>query len=87
MTHDGYKDPSNLKFDDIVVLGVHQLPIFVFVTHVLNGTHGNLNTNLSSANINYDGAKKVNTDTVMQKHKIKTISILVFHVKGNYRKH
>lgn len=81
VTHDGYKDPSNLKFDDIVVLGVPQQPTFVVVTH------GNLNTSLSSANINYDEAKKVNTDTVMQKHKIKTISILVFDVKGNYRKH
>nr|XP_020456095.1 sucrase-isomaltase, intestinal [Monopterus albus] len=59
VTHAGYKDPNNLKFDKIVVLGVPFAPRFVIVTHIGTGTTGNSTTTMPNTNIEYDGAKKV----------------------------
>ncbi|XP_032365998.1 maltase-glucoamylase, intestinal [Etheostoma spectabile] len=57
VTHSGYKDPNNLKFENITVLGVPQPPISVSETHI--GTNGNFTTTVPSTNIQYDEAKKV----------------------------
>ncbi|KAK2912661.1 sucrase-isomaltase, intestinal-like [Channa argus] len=54
VTHAGYKDPNNLKFENITIIGVPYAPISVSVT---NGTLGN--STLPGANIQYDGNKKV----------------------------
>ncbi|XP_040902104.1 maltase-glucoamylase, intestinal isoform X2 [Toxotes jaculatrix] len=59
VTHAGYKDPNNLKFESITVLGVSYLPLSVSVTHVGSGTHGNSTTVVPNTNIQYDGGKKV----------------------------
>ncbi|GLD74046.1 sucrase-isomaltase, intestinal [Lates japonicus] len=59
VTHAGYKDPNNLKFENITVLGVPSPPMSVSVTHVRNGAQGNSTTVLPNTNIQYDGAKEV----------------------------
>ncbi|XP_044058887.1 maltase-glucoamylase, intestinal [Siniperca chuatsi] len=59
VTHAGYRDPNNLKFENIIVLGVPHPPISVSVTHVSTRPHGNSTTTLPNANIEYNGAKKV----------------------------
>lgn len=80
VTNAGYKDPSNLTFDDIVILGVPRTPGVSLTT--LSGR----DINLSNATVNYDGVKQVNTDIVVEKHIIKTISILVFSCQGKLQK-
>lgn len=55
VTNAGYKDPNNLKFEDITVLGVPNRPSSVTVTH--NGTGAV--TILPSTSITHDAAKKV----------------------------
>lgn len=84
VTHAGYKDPNNLKFENITVLGVPYPPMSVSVTHYINGTHANSAIILPSANIHYDEAKKVNIDIVVHKSKTKTTTTTF---GGNYRKH
>ncbi|KAF3698143.1 Maltase-glucoamylase, intestinal Maltase [Channa argus] len=59
VTHAGYRDPNNLKFGNITVLGVPYPPISASVTHVGAGTLGNTSTTVPNTNIQYDGAKKV----------------------------
>nr|XP_033486358.1 maltase-glucoamylase, intestinal [Epinephelus lanceolatus] len=59
VTHAGYKDPNNLKFEDITILGVPHPPVFVSVTHVSTGTSGNSTTPVPNTGIQYDDAKKV----------------------------
>lgn len=70
VTNNGYNDPNNLKFDNIIILGVPTVPASVSVTDV-DAT--NTTTILDNNNIDYDGAKKVNTsmflDIIMQKKK------------------
>ncbi|XP_053176409.1 sucrase-isomaltase, intestinal isoform X1 [Scomber japonicus] len=56
VTHNGYGDPDNLKFEDITVLGVPHTPSSVSVTHV---SDGNTVTILPDTNIEYNAAKKV----------------------------
>ncbi|XP_044210999.1 maltase-glucoamylase, intestinal [Thunnus albacares] len=56
VTHAGYRDPDNLKFENITVLGVPHPPVSVSVTHV---TRGNSITNVLGTNIQYDAVKKV----------------------------
>uniref|UniRef100_A0A4W6E7F6 alpha-glucosidase n=1 Tax=Lates calcarifer TaxID=8187 RepID=A0A4W6E7F6_LATCA len=51
VTHAGYKDPNNLKFENIIVLGVPSPPMSVSVTHVRNGAQGNSTTVLPNTNI------------------------------------
>ncbi|XP_039865377.1 sucrase-isomaltase, intestinal-like [Simochromis diagramma] len=58
VTNNGYNDPNNLKFDNIIILGVPTVPASVSVTHV-DAT--NTTTILDNNNIDYDGAKKVLT--------------------------
>ncbi|XP_068440776.1 sucrase-isomaltase, intestinal isoform X2 [Clinocottus analis] len=58
VTHDGYKDPNGLKFENITVLGVPQPPKSVSVTNASSATQHNAST-LPTSNIQYDGAKKV----------------------------
>lgn len=60
VTHNGYGDPDNLKFEDITVLGVPHTPSSVSVTHV---SDGNTVTIVPDANIEYNAAKKVKTHT------------------------
>ena len=62
MTHAGYKDPNNLKFENITILGVSQHPGSVNVTHV---TNKEVTSTLPSDNINYNGIKKVMTNPKM----------------------
>ncbi|XP_058489999.1 sucrase-isomaltase, intestinal [Solea solea] len=52
-THAGYKDPNNLKFETITILGAATPPLSVTV-----GT-GNTTTVLPNTNIQYDGTKQV----------------------------
>lgn len=61
VSHAGYRDPNNLKFEDITVLGVPHPPTSVSVTHVGTGTSANSTTVLPNTNIQYDAVKKVNT--------------------------
>lgn len=76
VTNNGYNDPNNLKFDNIIILGVPTVPASVSVTHV---DAENTTTILDNKNIDYDGAKKVNTsmflDIIMQK---KEATFIVF---------
>ncbi|XP_061924131.1 sucrase-isomaltase, intestinal [Entelurus aequoreus] len=53
VTHAGYQDPNNLKFEDITVLGVLHPPTSVSVIH------GNSNSTVPDADIQYDGANEV----------------------------
>uniref|UniRef100_A0A8C6LWR3 alpha-glucosidase n=1 Tax=Nothobranchius furzeri TaxID=105023 RepID=A0A8C6LWR3_NOTFU len=55
----GYKDPNNLKFENITVLGVPHPPTSVSVTHVNTGSHLGATTVLPNTNIYHDGAKEV----------------------------
>ncbi|CAG6005384.1 unnamed protein product, partial [Menidia menidia] len=57
VTHAGYKDPNNLKFENIVILGVSHPPTSVSVTHVGSGM--NTTTALPNINIDYDATKQV----------------------------
>ncbi|XP_077467238.1 sucrase-isomaltase, intestinal [Stigmatopora argus] len=58
--HAGYKDPNNLHFDNITILGVSQPPSSVSVTHVGSpGSPGNSTTVLPPAGVHYDESKKV----------------------------
>ncbi|XP_073343836.1 sucrase-isomaltase, intestinal [Pagrus major] len=59
VAHAGYKDPNNLEFDNIVILGVSQRPESVSVTHVQ--LSGDLNSTVPDANIQHDVTKKVLT--------------------------
>ncbi|XP_045930577.1 maltase-glucoamylase, intestinal [Micropterus dolomieu] len=59
VTHAGYKDPNNLKFEDVTILGMLARPGPVSVTHFSTAPHGNSTTTLPDANINYDVVKKV----------------------------
>nr|XP_057936355.1 sucrase-isomaltase, intestinal [Doryrhamphus excisus] len=59
VTHAGYKDPNDLKFEDITVLGVLHPPKSVSVTHVDSGSHVNTTSMVPSASIQYDAAKEV----------------------------
>lgn len=79
VTNNGYSDPNNLKFDNIIILGVPTVPASVSVTHV-NAT--NTTTILDNNNIDYNGAKKVNTsmftDIIMQKKKQPLLFFFLF---------
>lgn len=79
VTNNGYNDPNNLKFDNIIILGVPTVPASVSVTHV-DAT--NTATILDNNNIDYDGAKKVNTsmflDIIMQKKEATFIVFFLF---------
>ncbi|XP_077421965.1 sucrase-isomaltase, intestinal [Vanacampus margaritifer] len=57
--HAGYRDPNNLHFENITILGVPHPPRSVSVTHVGSGSHGNATTNVPDSNIEYDAAKQV----------------------------
>uniref|UniRef100_A0A7N6ALI3 alpha-glucosidase n=1 Tax=Anabas testudineus TaxID=64144 RepID=A0A7N6ALI3_ANATE len=60
LTHAGYKDPNNIKFENITILGVPYPPSSVSVTQVGTGSPGTPTT-LPNSNIQYDADKKVNT--------------------------
>lgn len=60
VTHAGYKDPNNIKFENITILGVPYPPSSVSVTQVGTGSPGTPTT-LPNSNIQYDADKKVNT--------------------------
>lgn len=57
--HAGYKDPDNLKFDTITVLGVPYPPLSVSVTHI--GATDTGESAVPNTNIRYDADKKVHT--------------------------
>eukprot|EP00064_Thunnus_orientalis_P008511 superscaffoldBa00001014_g8534 len=65
VTHAGYRDPDNLKFENITVLGVPHHPVSVSVTHV---TRGNSITNVLGTNIQYDAVKKVQWELDMEEY-------------------
>uniref|UniRef100_A0A8C6LVZ5 alpha-glucosidase n=1 Tax=Nothobranchius furzeri TaxID=105023 RepID=A0A8C6LVZ5_NOTFU len=58
----GYKDPNNLKFENITVLGVPHPPTSVSVTHVNTGSHLGATTVLPNTNIYHDGTYLVRWD-------------------------
>lgn len=60
VTHAGYKDPNNLMFDSITILGVSDVIVSVSVTHVSNGTNSGA-TILPRANVQHNESKQVNT--------------------------
>ena len=82
VTNAGYKDPNNLKFENITVLGVPNPPLYVNVTLIGTGSRGSSDRLLPIANIQYDGVKKVNSHTLgdiaMHKCKVKTLTINSF---------
>ncbi|KAM9358900.1 sucrase-isomaltase, intestinal [Symphorus nematophorus] len=53
VTHAGYKDPNNLKFENITILGVAQPPLSVSVMT------GSSTTPVPTTSIHYNAAKKV----------------------------
>ncbi|XP_057695527.1 sucrase-isomaltase, intestinal isoform X2 [Corythoichthys intestinalis] len=57
--HAGYRDPNNLHFENITILGVPQPPLSASVTHVGSGSHGNSTTMIPESGIHYDRTKKV----------------------------
>lgn len=57
VTHAGYKDPNNLKFDNIIILGVPAPPKSVIVTHIGSP---NTTTTLANTSMIYSAATKVN---------------------------
>lgn len=59
VTHAGYKDPNNLKFEDITVLGVPYPPLSVSVTHIGATNTEQSTTPVPHTNIEYDADKKV----------------------------
>ncbi|AWO99215.1 putative maltase-glucoamylase intestinal-like [Scophthalmus maximus] len=59
VAHAGYKDPNNLKFENVTILGVPTAPLSVSVTHVGAGRKGNTTTAVPNSGIQYDGAKEV----------------------------
>ncbi|KAG8002119.1 Sucrase-isomaltase [Nibea albiflora] len=58
VTHAGYRDPNNLKFENINILGVPHPPKSVSVTHVNTRTLRNSTSPLPDSKIQYNGAKK-----------------------------
>lgn len=65
VTNAGYKDPNNLKFENITILGVPFSPLSVSVTHV---GAGNETTELPNTNIKHDAAKEVRASAPAYKH-------------------
>lgn len=61
-TNAGYKDPNNLKFENITVLGVTSPPKSVSVSRATTRTEEGFTKSLEKSNIHYDDVKKVNTD-------------------------
>lgn len=59
-THTGYKDPNNLKFETITVLGMPHAPNSVSVTHFGPGETSEI-VELKNTSIHHDAAKEVNT--------------------------
>nr|XP_019950458.1 PREDICTED: maltase-glucoamylase, intestinal-like [Paralichthys olivaceus] len=59
VTNAGYKDPNNLKFENITILGVPNPPLYANVTHIGTGTLGKSIRVVPNSNIQYDGVKKV----------------------------
>uniref|UniRef100_A0A087Y481 alpha-glucosidase n=1 Tax=Poecilia formosa TaxID=48698 RepID=A0A087Y481_POEFO len=55
VTHAGYKDPNNLKFEKITIMGVPNLPPSVSVTHMPSGSV----TQLPSSSFYHDATKQV----------------------------
>uniref|UniRef100_M4AS73 Maltase n=1 Tax=Xiphophorus maculatus TaxID=8083 RepID=M4AS73_XIPMA len=55
VTKAGYKDPNNLKFDNITIMGVPSLPSSVSVTHIPSG----LITQLPNSTFYHDEVKQV----------------------------
>ncbi|XP_014841756.1 PREDICTED: sucrase-isomaltase, intestinal-like isoform X2 [Poecilia mexicana] len=55
VTHAGYKDPNNLKFEKITIMGVPNLPPSVSVTHMPSGSV----TQLPSSSFHHDATKQV----------------------------
>uniref|UniRef100_A0A672PGP3 alpha-glucosidase n=1 Tax=Sinocyclocheilus grahami TaxID=75366 RepID=A0A672PGP3_SINGR len=53
VTHNGYTDPNNLKFENITVMGVTGAPVSVLVS---DGTTTNA---LTESQVNYDSTRKV----------------------------
>lgn len=61
-TNAGYKDPNDLKFENITILGVTSPPKSVLVPHATTRTEKGFTKSLEKSNIHYDDVKKVNTD-------------------------
>lgn len=59
VTRAGYRDPNNLKFENITILGMPHPPTSVSVTHVDAGRHSKTTTILPNINKYHDGAKEV----------------------------
>ncbi|CAJ1065724.1 sucrase-isomaltase%2C intestinal [Xyrichtys novacula] len=59
VTHAGYEDPADIKFDNITILGIPDPPKSVTVIHVSRGSDEITKTQVPKFNFNYDGAKQV----------------------------
>ena len=84
VTHAGYQDPNNLKFDDIVILGEPHRPTSVSVTHVKSS--GDTTTNVPDANIQHNGGKQVKMRMFMHRCKIKHIVFMAGKMTENTKR-
>lgn len=72
VTHSGFSDPNDLKFENITILGVPDPAISVTLFHPATEN----TTTLLSSNIDYDQDKKVKWAVIPQR--LKTEQALMF---------
>lgn len=63
VTHAGYRDPNDLKFENITILGVPNPPVSITVS---SGWSLKSTTIRSNTKIQYDAEKKVNTQATWE---------------------
>uniref|UniRef100_A0A671MM26 alpha-glucosidase n=1 Tax=Sinocyclocheilus anshuiensis TaxID=1608454 RepID=A0A671MM26_9TELE len=68
VTHNGYTDPNNLKFENITVMGVTGAPVSVLVS---DGTTTNA---LTESQVNYDSTRKVKENLELELGKNYTVN-------------
>uniref|UniRef100_A0A671MMF3 alpha-glucosidase n=1 Tax=Sinocyclocheilus anshuiensis TaxID=1608454 RepID=A0A671MMF3_9TELE len=68
VTHNGYTDPNNLKFENITVMGVTGAPVSVLVS---DGTTTNA---LTESQVNYDSTRKVKECSILELGKNYTVN-------------
>uniref|UniRef100_A0A3Q2TYN7 alpha-glucosidase n=1 Tax=Fundulus heteroclitus TaxID=8078 RepID=A0A3Q2TYN7_FUNHE len=59
VTKAGYKDPNNLEFDNITIMGVPDPPLSISVTHIPTEGGSGTTTVLPNSTYYHDGAKQV----------------------------
>ncbi len=72
VTHNGYTDPNNLKFENITVMGVTGAPVSVLVS---DGTTTNA---LNVSQVNYDSTRKVKEFSIHHQSQCETLFVTNF---------